>query len=117
MDLDSLGIDYEGSLILEDMEIRGDVKSDKGLYLKGMIRGGLHGSLRLIVEHEAVIDGDVDCDELFVDGTITGNVRVSAKTVMGVHAVIKGGLITESLEITPGALVVGGLKLEKSNKK
>ena len=29
------------------------------------------------------VDGDVDCDELYINGTITGNVCVACKTVMG----------------------------------
>lgn len=63
------------------------------------------------------VDGDVDCDELYINGTITGNVCVACKTVMGGDAVIEGGLITDTLEITLGATIRKGLKLKKRRNK
>ena len=117
MDQDSFEIDYEGSLILRDAEIRGDIKSDKGIYLKGTVRGRVDSDSRVIVNNKAVIDGDVECQELFLDGVITGNVCVSARTVIGGHGVIKGVLVTDTLEVVPGSVIEGGLRLKKSNNK
>lgn len=117
MDQDSFEIDYEGSLILRDTEVRGDIKSDKGIYIEGTVRGRVHSDARLVVDDKAVIDGDVDCRELFLNGVITGNVCVSAKAVIGVHGVIKGVLVTDTLEVVSGAVIGGGLRLKKSNNK
>jgi len=42
---------------------------------------------------------------------------VACKTVMGGDAVIEGGLITDTLEITLGATIRKGLKLKKRRNK
>lgn len=115
MDQDSFDIEYEGSLILKNLEIRGNIKSDKDICLKGFIEGDVHCKACVIVNNDALIDGDVHCERLYIDGKIAGNVHVTHRTVLGQHAVISGHLITESLTIHPEAVVVKGLKL-KENK-
>ena len=103
MNQERFDIEYEGNRILENTRIDGNLKTDKSVYLDGMIQGN--------------VDGDVDCDELYINGTITGNVCVACKTVMGGDAVIEGGLITDTLEITLGATIRKGLKLKKRRNK
>lgn len=115
MDQDSFDIEYEGSLILKNLEIRGNIKSDKDICLKGIIEGDVHCKACVIINNNALIDGDVYCDRLFIDGKITGNVHVIHRAVLGRHAVIGGHLITESLTIHPEATIGKGLKL-KENK-
>ena len=111
MNQERFDIEYEGNRILENTRIDGNLKTDKSVYLDGMIQGNVHAG-KLVK-----VDGDVDCDELYINGTITGNVCVACKTVMGGDAVIEGGLITDTLEITLGATIRKGLKLKKRRNK
>ena len=106
-------IDFEGSRILEDVQINGQLKTNKSICLDGIIQGCVQTDKCIIVNQNGLIEGDVACDELFLNGTITGNVCVTHKTTMGATAVIKGGLTTATLEITPGATIQKGLKLQK----
>lgn len=116
MGQDIFDIAYEGSLVLKTTVIDGNIKSEKDVCLEGIVRGNVHSAGKVIVDKDAVIDGDVDCAELFLKGEITGNVCVACKTVMGEEAVIDGGLITESLQIFPGAKITNGLRLRKRSK-
>lgn len=116
MNQDRFDIDYEGNQILADARISGHIKTDKDICLDGVIEGDVHSAGRVIINKEAIIDGNVDCEELYVNGKITGNVCVARKTVMGVSADIRGGLITACLEITPGAKIAKGLKLKNASK-
>ena len=111
MNQERFDIEYEGNRILENTRIDGNLKTDKSVYLDGMIQGNVHAG------KGGKVDGDVDCDELYINGTITGNVCVACKTVMGGDAVIEGGLITDTLEITLGATIRKGLKLKKRRNK
>lgn len=118
MGQDCFDIAYEGSLVLSNTVIDGNIKSEKDICLEGTVRGNVHSDGCVIVAKDAVIDGDVDCRELFLKGEITGNVCVTRKVVMGEEAVIDGHLVAESLQIFPGAKIAHGLKLRKSvNKK
>lgn len=114
--MDGIGfnIDFEGNRILEDVQINGQFKTNKSIRLDGMIQGCVQTDKCIIVNQSGLIEGDVRCDELYLNGTITGNVCVTHKTTLGATAVIKGGLITDTLEITPGATIQKGLKLQKS---
>lgn len=116
MGQDCFDIDYEGTLLLKSTVIDGNLKSEKDICLKGIIRGNVHSAGRVIIGKDALIDGDVDCRELFLKGEITGNVCVACKTVMGEEAVIDGALVTESLQIFPGAKIANGLRLRKLSK-
>ena len=112
MNQEGFDTDYEGNRILADVRIDGNLKADKSICLDGMIQGDVHTSRLLIVSKGALIEGNVNCDELY----ISGNVCVTRKTVMGAEAVIEGGLMTDCLEITPGARIGKGLKLKKASK-
>ena len=83
MNQERFDIEYEGNRILENTRIDGNLKTDKSVYLDGMIQGNVH----------------------------------ACKTVMGGDAVIEGGLITDTLEITLGATIRKGLKLKKRRNK
>lgn len=113
MEQDSFNIESAGSLILSGSEISGNIRSERDICLKGTIVGNVQCKAQLIVNNKAVIDGDVCCDRLFIDGLITGNVEVSGRTVMGRNAIIKGGLVTSGLTIHPDAVIEKGLKLKK----
>ena len=116
MDQDRFDIDYEGSRILADTRVNGDVKSNKDICLNGFIEGNIYCAGCVIINRNAVVDGDVDCEALFLNGKITGNASVDHKSVLGTNAEIRGGLITTSLEISPGAKIGLGLKLKNASK-
>lgn len=117
MEQDNFDMNDEGSLILKDSTVDGNVRSDKSIYLKGTVRGDVICKQRINMDNEAIIHGNVECEELFTDGLITGNVSAACTAVLGVHAVIKGNLVTANLQIHPEAILTGGLKLKKYLKK
>lgn len=112
MNQERFDIEYEGSRILENTRIDGNLKTDKSVYLDGMIQGNVQAGKLVIINKGGKIDGNVDCDELYINGTVTGDVSVAYKTVMGVDAVIEGVLVTGMLEITLGATIRKGLKFK-----
>lgn len=109
-------MDYVGNRILSDVRIKGNIKSEKDICLDGVIEGNVHSAGQVIINEKATVDGDVECDVLIIHGQITGNVCVARKTIMGASAEIQGGLITATLEITPGAKIGKGLRLKNASK-
>ena len=116
MNQDRFDIDYEGSRILADARINGGIKSNKVICLDGFVEVNIYCAGCVIINKNAVVDGDVDCEALFLNGKITGNASVDHKSVLGTNAEIRGGLITTSLEISPGAKIGLGLKLKNASK-
>lgn len=116
MDQDRFDMNCEGCCILSDTTIDGNLKTDKSVVLYGAILGNVHAVKQVVVNESALIDGDVECAELYLNGQITGNVCVTFKAVLGASAVIKGSLTAACLEITPGAVIGVGLELKNTSK-
>lgn len=116
MDQDRFDIPNEGNRFLADARIDGNVKSEESVCLDGYIGGNVSCAKCVIINKGSIVDGDVNCNELYINGWIKGNVCVAGKTVMRANAVIDGGLITACLEITPGAKIGKGLKLKNTSK-
>lgn len=116
MDQDCFDIEFVGSRLLADANIFGNMKTDKSFCLDGIIQGDVHCAKILIINKTGLIDGNVECEELYLNGKITGDVHVKGKSVLGASAEILGGLITFGLEITPGAKIHKGLKLKNASK-
>lgn len=116
MEQDFFDINHAGCRILADTRICGNIESDKDICLDGLIEGNVCSKKQVIVNVGGIVEGEVDCEMLFLNGKITGNVQVHQKAVLGASAVIEGGLITTCLEITPGARIVRGLKLKGTSK-
>lgn len=115
MDQDRFDIAQEGNKILADTRITGNIKSVQDICLDGVIEGNVLVE-RCVINHSGVIDGDIRCDELYIQGKVTGNVYAARKVVMGARAEIQGELVTACLEITPGAKTGVGLKLKNASK-
>lgn len=109
---ENLDINYKGSLILENTEIRGIVNSVRDVCLRGVVVGDIQCEARVRIEKEAVVKGNIACDSLESEGLIQGNVEVKNRTELAARAVINGYLITSSLVIQMGAVVEKGLRLK-----
>ncbi len=106
----------EGCWILEGTRIKGDVKCDKDIDLKGIVQGNVAGEKRICVAETGMVDGNVNCGELYLDGIITGNAYVAGQAFLGKSAEIRGALVVAGLEIVPGAKIGLGLKLKNALK-
>ena len=61
MNQERFDIEYEGNRILENTRIDGNLKTDKSVYLDGMIQGNVHAGKLVIINKGGKVDGDVDC--------------------------------------------------------
>ena len=107
-------IDFKGNRILSDTQVHGNIQTRQSILVDGKVLGNVESEACIIMNQGATIWGDVVCDELFLNGTITGTAHVAHKTTLGAQALIEGALITATLEITPGASIQNGLKLQKT---
>lgn len=112
MSLDQSEIGVGGSVLQEGAEVRGNVRTERDMFLKGIIWGDVSCEGRLVIDRDGVIEGNVVCRELVLDGLITGNAQSDEKTRLTANAVIKGFLQTPCLLIHPEAVIEKGLRLK-----
>ncbi len=105
-------IGNEGSLILGETVVKGDIFAEKDVCLRGTLTGDIHCKATLFLPAGAKIEGNVYCANLFSAGLITGNVQVIGKACLKKSAVIKGHLITSCLLLHPQTIIEKGLKLQ-----
>lgn len=112
MSLEQSEICAGGSVLQEGAEIRGNVRTGKDMFLKGIVRGDVACEGRLVIDGDGLVEGNVVCRELVLDGLITGDARADEKTRLTANAVIKGFLQTSCLLIHPEAIIEKGLRLK-----
>lgn len=112
MSLEQPEINTEGSVLQEGAEIRGNIQTEKDMSLKGIVWGDVSCKGKLEIAQSGVVNGNVVCLELAVDGVITGDVEVGEKASLTANAVIKGFLQVPCLLLHPDAAIDKGVRLK-----
>ena len=91
---------------------KGDMNFESGLQIDGTVTGnvfGLKGSSNLIVGHSAQINGKVEADTIYIDGTVSGPVIAHTNVVIRAHGKVRGNVSYGRIQMEDGALVEGQL--------
>lgn len=108
--------DNRQTIVLEDSVVKGDINLPDGLCLFGKIVGNVTAGGRVEVMSGAVVSGQVSCRELYIEGTIDGDVDTCFLTI-GDNAVLKGKVRTERLIVEGEAYDMKWLRLVRKQSK
>ena len=100
------------TLIGKETVVEGVVHFKGGLHVVGTIKGGAKSddaNSILIVNEDALVEGDITVNHLIVNGQIDGNVYVEGKVELFDKALINGDVHYTLLELPAGAEVNGKL--------
>jgi cytoskeletal protein CcmA (bactofilin family) len=97
----------ESFYIPKGMVIAGSVNTRINGQIAGMINGNVFAASKIIIQKDAVINGDISAEELQVYGNINGDVQCSGKTTIYNGAIIKGSIYTAEIHIEKDAVVEG----------
>lgn len=86
------------AVVLKDTEIRGDVSLRGWLRLFGNVSGNVRSGGRVEVMAGAVVEGTVECRELYVEGEIGGDARAEVMEI-GEGGVVRGEAATALLRM------------------
>jgi len=93
------------SIISADMTIRGNLKCAGRLQIEGTVLGDIEVG-QLVISDGAVVQGEIDAQEVEISGALTGLVRAREITLKATARVV-GDLYQEVLAIDPGAQLEG----------
>jgi cytoskeletal protein CcmA (bactofilin family) len=103
------------TLIGKAAHLEGDLEFEGGLHLDGRIGGDVralhppaHAS-SLSVSETGVIDGAVEVADVELRGTVRGDIRASARLVLGPTARVEGNVYYGVIEMALGAQIMGKL--------
>lgn len=109
------------TVIAEGTLITGNLNFGGGLHLDGRVEGNVIGdegrNATLVISDRGSVQGEVHVENLLLDGSIVGDVYVTASAELAPKARVNGNLHYHMLEMAMGAEVNGKLvKLGESGQ-
>lgn len=101
----------ELSRISTSTTIKGEVNSQSDIRIDGNIEGKITSCGRVVVGENAVIKGDIVCENVDFWGTIEGNLYVKDTLTLKDTSKVKGNLNTRRLVVELGASFDGNCKM------
>ena len=96
--------------------IQGDVQTD-GDIRDGSVTGNMKVSGKLVIGQQGIIDGEVECKNASIAGTLRGTLKVAQSMSLSASADIQGNVQTEKLSVEPGASINGAVTMGTVMKK
>ncbi len=90
-----------GTVITGDIQSKGDIRID------GTLKGAVKTSGKVVVGQAGIIEGDVDCNNADIAGTLNAKISVAQLLSLKATAKLTGDLVTNKLAIEPGAAFTG----------
>ena len=94
-----------GTVITGDVYSKGDIRVD------GTLKGSVVTEGKVVLGREGVIEGDVECRDADISGTIKAKISVSQLLSLKTSAKLTGDIITNKLSIEPGAEFTGSCSM------
>ena len=96
-------------------ELTGEINFKDMLRVNGHIAATVSSPKgTLIVDHSALVEGDIDVGVVVISGTVTGDVVGHERVELGPAAVINGNISTRTLTMKPGAVFQGDCRMLKN---
>lgn len=101
------------NLLCEGTVITGDIKTKNDIRIDGIVKGKVITSGRLVVGNTARIEGNIDCCNVDVLGTVLGDIQASGAVSLKSPAKMTGNIASSVLSIEPGAIFNGNCQMTK----
>ncbi|NQY06834.1 MAG: polymer-forming cytoskeletal protein [Flavobacteriaceae bacterium] len=89
--------------IAEGTRIIGDIISEGGFRIDGVIEGNVKTSSKVVIGKKGSIKGTLNCANADIEGKVTGKVAVQGTLSLKSTAVIQGEVMINKLAVEPGA--------------
>jgi cytoskeletal protein CcmA (bactofilin family) len=94
---------------------QGDLTGSEDLVIQGAFKGKIFLLERtLTIELKAEVEGDIEAGDVFISGSLKGNVRAAGRVVMDASADVKGDIVAARISIQDGARFKGSILMNKS---
>jgi cytoskeletal protein CcmA (bactofilin family) len=108
-------VETEVTLFSQGSLIKGEVTFDRMTRLHGRVEGkvnGLPGSV-LVIGETASVHGEIDADEVIIDGFVHGNIAARTKVTVSECGRLIGNVTSPKFEVKFGAHFEGSARTTK----
>jgi cytoskeletal protein CcmA (bactofilin family) len=92
--------------------ITGDVVCSGDLRIDGNIKGNVKSKAKVIVGQSGIIDGDINCKSIEIEGNVKANITVTDLMSLKSTANLVGNILAGKLAIEPGANFAGNCRMQ-----
>jgi cytoskeletal protein CcmA (bactofilin family) len=103
------------SVISNEVEITGTIKSSGSVRIDGKLEGELHCTGDAVVGKSAQIKGNIVVTSATIEGTVQGNVTAKDRIEMKSTARVTGDIRAKRLSVEDGVTFVGRSEVNPSN--
>jgi len=97
--------------------IEGEISASGAIRIEGTIRGSVDCKSRVIVGNTGLVDGDLYCENMEIQGKVVGNIDVKDTLTLKSTAHFEGNVSYSKLVIEPGAVFIGKAGHRSTTKK
>jgi cytoskeletal protein CcmA (bactofilin family) len=95
--------------------VKGNIFADGDFRIDGCVEGDIESAGKVVVGPSGEVTGNVLCENLEIMGTVNGNIRIKENASLKRTSIYTGDMITQTLDIEPGAVFNGSCKMEKAD--
>lgn len=99
------------NMIKVGTEITGDINCKEDIRIDGKLFGNLRSAGKVVIGEKGLIEGTVECANAIILGDIKGTINVNELLNLKSTANLVGDIVTNKLQIEPGANFSGGCKM------
>lgn len=108
-ELNGVNIFAGGTIVTGDIVSTGDCRID------GQIKGNIRSNSKVIIGQTGMIEGDIKCQSIEIEGTVRANVTVSDTLALKSTADLVGNVVVGKISIEPGANFAGNCKMQNNS--
>lgn len=99
------------NVLSQGTSLNGNLTTQDDIRIDGVIEGNIKSEGKIIIGSGGHVVGDIECLNLDVLGRVSGNITCSDTTLLRSSAIFVGDIITQVLEVEPGAKLTGSCKM------
>lgn len=99
------------TIIASGVSIKGTMSFQKLIRIDGTFEGELLSSGKLIVGPTGSVKANINLDEAFISGKVTGDITVKSRLVLRGRAEVRGDITAPLLSVDEGVSIVGILNV------
>lgn len=105
------------NVIAQGTQLQGNMVTATDCRIDGMLRGNIESKAKIIVGRTGVVDGNIKCANVEVEGTVRAESLVVTELIaLKSTANITGNIETTKISIEPGAEFSGNCKMRNSRQ-
>ncbi|MBP5711022.1 MAG: polymer-forming cytoskeletal protein [Bacteroidales bacterium] len=102
------------NVIAEGTTLTGNIVTSGDCRIDGTMKGNIQSNAKVIVGINGIIEGELVCKNLEIEGKVKANVNVGELLALKSNSTLVGNITVGKISIEPGANFIGNCRMQNS---